>query len=1035
MRFRFKLTPTNLNLSFSPDPQDVAGSVHFNVLQTPQRLEFQFMHDSNVSFSSSTVPNAEVDSDYYDTTYDDHNFPPSSYEVLTDDSISEETTGQPDTSESTTSNEYRASYGSTYVGHSDNLETIDSTQPITQAEAEPQNATGSDDLGSPSEQSANENDDPAELEPATLATATPPSADFPVRQPSPENGSRTLTAREIILAMIGHYSVTRDASFGNGTQALTPGQAAGRVVLDLIQPSRLTPGQTAGRLILDLIKPKSSINHGTLDVVKNRVSSVSSDPAIVSFARAPKTESVQPAGSSSALTQENDSSSEILIQKHRSVSAPNRPSVPVRRFNRFSSFAGICTEPLDYFVCKKPHCAQTHRAAAAESQPPEIQVLYPLKSSERKKKSYGEIKQSVATTTTEEDSTAQPEFDLRSHLPIDHVHSLVQKFEAQQATIPDPKFLHSKFYRSRASSRSVWSGTRGNVVEGHSQTASEPIESEKADEPEPVVDGPSETIQEGNISGSATVSTGMRLVLRHEVCMIHLLYPRPLKSPPPQIQPRVVVPDHMDNTAPVFRRMVLPGRVPLVLQSPIRSFISRELALLFRGTPGLLAPPELSALVLYRSSSTQTPPALLPAHEPVSDRQLVLYRQGTFEAGLPSSPEPVRDRGFVLYRALTMKQGLLALPAPVHLSLRSRFAKRASALIMHARYACCEILAFVFVYSVAALAFSAHLAPTVLRYTGQTVSSAWGVILAIFISFRGEFRYQLELSKQKKQAALDCRSLVIYRPPPASFSSIVIPYVTALGSLCVRGGRVSKAVAISMVSSLSGFVDLSFKAVLVVIIILLAGLARGLQRSFQLVRVSTTAQREQSLQTVQSEHKQIFSDETSETHDRELEQEKSIAAAAPPTTGGASHIDARPSLTLTTELAISSMKDSSPATESSSLELSPFSSPSLPASSPASSVPSPDTVLEKPEPFSQYGTEEVAHDDEVDYEMDYSPAIPDEIEYRGEGDSSIHTNCPSDWYFPDYEQVLDGADGSHYQISDMEPCLSIFLIDESTIPW
>ncbi|KAK7207124.1 hypothetical protein BZA70DRAFT_270537 [Myxozyma melibiosi] len=46
-----------------------------------------------------------------------------------------------------------------------------------------------------------------------------------------------------------------------------------------------------------------------------------------------------------------------------------------------------------------------------------------------------------------------------------------------------------------------------------------------------------------------------------------------------------------------------------------------------------------------------------------------------------------------------------------------------------------------------------------------------------------------------------------------------------------------------MVSSLSFVVDLSFKAVLVVIIILLAGLARGLQRTCQLVRVSTAAVR------------------------------------------------------------------------------------------------------------------------------------------------------------------------------------------------
>ncbi|KAK7202703.1 hypothetical protein BZA70DRAFT_90814 [Myxozyma melibiosi] len=950
MRFTFKFTPTNLNLFFSTDPQDAAGSVHFNVLQTPQRMEFQFMHNSNVSFPSSTVPSAEVDSDYYDTTYADYDFPTSSFEVLPDNSISEETSGQPDASESTISNEYRASYGSTHVGHSDNLETIDSAQSIDQAESDPQSATGSDDLSSPSEQSANENDDPAELEPATLATATPPSADFPVRQPSPETSSRALTAREIILAMIGHHSVTRDACFGSGTQALSPGQAAGRRILDLIQPPRLTPRQAAGRLILALIKPKSSIDHGTLDVVKNRVSSVSSDPAIVSFARDTKTESEQPAGSSSASTQENDSSSEILIQKHRSFSAPNRPSVPIRRFYRFSSFAGNCTEPLDYFVCKAPHSAQTHRAAAAESQPAEIKVRHQLKSSERKKKSYGEIKSSVVATTTKEDSTAQPELDLLSQLPIDSVQLLVEKFEALQATVPDPKFLHSKFYRSRASSRSVLSGIRENVADGPSQKASEPVVPEKADEPEPIVNGPSEAIQEDHLAGSATVSTGMQLVLRHGAY-------------------------HLDNPAPVCRRMVLPDWVLLGLQSPFRPSISRELALSVRGPLDLLAPPELSALVLYRSSSRQAPLALPPAPEPVSDRQLVLYRQSTFEAVLLSSPEPVRDRGFVLYRALTVKQGLLSLPAPVHLSLRSPFANRASALIMHARYACCEIIAFGFVYSVAALAFLTHLAPTVLRYTGQTVSFAWGIILAIFISFRGEFRYQLQLRKQKKQAALDCRSLVIYRPPPASFSSIVIPYVTALGSLCVRGGRVSKAVAISMVSSLSGFVDLSFKAVLVVIIILLAGLARGLQRSFQLVRVSTTAvrtfvttngssiyslwrfiwlvynltvkyrfnmgdrqlsellvllqanwrvfgqffvimvsfflfssipyfyddsqQREQSLQTVQG----IFSDETFETHDRELEQEKSIAAAAP-TTGGASHIDARPSLTLTTELAI-----------------------------------------------------------------------------------------------------------------------------------
>ncbi|KAK7202448.1 hypothetical protein BZA70DRAFT_292220 [Myxozyma melibiosi] len=813
MRFTFKFTPTNLNLFFSTDPQDAAGSVHFNVLQTPQRMEFQFMHDSNVSFPSSTVPNAEFDSDYYNSTYADHDFLTSSYEVLPDNSISEETTGQPDASEPTISNEYRASYGSTHVGHSDNLETIDSAQSIDQIKPEPQTATGSDDSSSPSEQFVSENDDPAELEPATLATTTPLSANFPVRQPSPETSSRALTAREIILTMIGHHSVTRGAYLGNGTQALTPGQAAGRLILDLIQLPRLTPGQAAGRLILEMIKPKSSVDHGTLDVVNNRGSVVYSDPAIVYFLRGPETESEQPAGSSSASTQENDSSSEILIQKHRSVSAPNRPSVPVRRFYRFSSFEGICTEPLDYFVCKTPHSAQTHRAAAAESQPAEIKVRHQLRSSERKKKSYGEIKQSVAATTTKEDCTAQPEFDLLSQLPIDPVQLLVQKFEALQATIPDPKFLHSKFYRSRASSRSVLSGIRENVVDGPSQKASEPIEPEKSDEPKPIVDGPSEAIQEDHLSGSATVSTGMQLVLRHEAY-------------------------HLDNPAPVFRRIVLPDWVLLVLQSPFGPSISRELALSVRGPLDLLAPPELSALVLYRSSSRQTPLALPPAPEPVSDRQLVLYRQSTFEAVPLSLPELVRDRGFVLYRALTVKQGLLALPAPF------------------------------------------------------------------------------------------------------------------------------------------------------------------------------------------------------ETHDRELEQEKAIAAAAP-TTSGASHIDARPSLTLDTELAISSMEDSSPATESSSLELSPLSNPSLPASSPASSVPSPNTVLEKPEPFSQDGTEEDAsHDDELDYEMDYSPAIPDEIEYyRGEGDSSIHTNCPSDWYFPDYEQGLDGGDGSHYQISDMEPCLSIFLIDESTIPW
>ncbi|KAK7206184.1 hypothetical protein BZA70DRAFT_294481 [Myxozyma melibiosi] len=858
MRFRFKLTPTNLNLSFLADPQDVAGSVHFNVLQTPQRQEFQFMYDSNVSFSSSTVPNAEVDSDYNDSTYADYAFPSSSFEVPTDNSISEEITGQPDASEPTISNEYRASYGSTHVGHSDNLETIDSAQSIAQIEPEPQSATSSDDSSSPSEQSAHENDDPAELEPATLATATPPAADLTVRQPSPEISSRTLTAREIILAMIGHHSVTRDACLGNGTQALTPGQAAGRLILDLIQPSKLTPGQAAGRLILDLIKPKSSIDRETLDIVKNRVSSVSSDPAIVGFARAHEAESEQPAGSSSTLTQENDSSSEILIQKHRSASAPIHPSAPVRHFYRFSSFAINCTDAIDYFACKAPHSAtpnndaQTHCSVAAASQPAEIKVDHQPKSSKRVKKSYGEIESSIAATTTEEDSTSQPEFDPHSDLPTDHVHSLVQKFEAQQATIPDPKFLHSKFYHSRISSRSTWSGSRENVVDGRSQEASEPNEPEKADEPEPIADGPSEAIQEDHLSGSAPVSTGMQLVLRHEVrtdnsmgslnpwSYEYLRSVRRREFTPLQIQPRVVVPDDQDNSAPVFRRIVLPGWVARALQPSIWLLITRELALSVRGPLDLLAPPELSSsreLVLHRSSSRQTPPALLPAPEPVSDRQLVLYRQSIFEAALLSSPEPVRDRGFVLYRALTVKRGLLTLPAPF------------------------------------------------------------------------------------------------------------------------------------------------------------------------------------------------------ETHDRELEQEKAIAAAAP-TTSGASHIDTRPSLTLNTELAISSMEDSSPATESSSLEPLPFSSPSLPASSPASSVPSPNTVLEKPEPFSKDGTEETAsHDDEMDYEMDYSPEISDEIEYRGEGDSLIHSNYPSDWNFPDYEQVLDGPDGSHYQISDMEPVVSIFLIDESTIPW
>ncbi|KAK7207125.1 hypothetical protein BZA70DRAFT_308030 [Myxozyma melibiosi] len=601
MRFRFKLTPTILNLSFSTDPQDVAGSAHFNVLQTPQRMEPQFMYDSDVSssFSSSTVPNAEVDSDYNDSTYAGYDFPASSLEVLTDDSISEETTGYPDASEFTTSNVYRASYDSTDVGHSDDLKTINSDQSIAQG----------------GEHSTDENGDTAGLSPR-----------------------RSLLPRRTPPILPGQTAVPRVQQPG-----LSPGQVAGRLILDMIQAPKsgapnLTPGQAAGRLILDLIKSKSSINRGTLHVVENRFTSVSSDPAIVSFVRAHETESEQPAGGSSALTQENCSSSEILSQQHRSFSAPTRPSAPVRRLYRFSGFAGNwgnCTDALGFFACKAPHIAapsngaQTDRAAA-ESQPAAMKVRHQLKSSKSVKKSYGEIEKGIAATTTEEDSTARPDFDPHSDLPIDHVHSLVQKFEAQQATIPDPKFLHSKFYRSRTSSGSFGSEILGNVVEGPSQQASEPIVSEKADEPEPIVDRPSETIQEDDLFGSATVSTGMQLVLRHEVCMDsgmetldpwsyeHLRYPRPLESTQSQIQPRVVVPDHMENTAPVFRRMVLPGWVARALQPVIGPFISRELVLLFGGTPGLLLPPSESSasreLILYRPASRQQAPlALRPA--------------------------------------------------------------------------------------------------------------------------------------------------------------------------------------------------------------------------------------------------------------------------------------------------------------------------------------------------------------------------------------------------------------------------------------